>query len=116
MSTKPTVPSNLRSIITDFTADLSIVFPEYAFMWSKWATATDAEYEKLHAHCLAIYPERFFDILYTNAYVFKSDSKAEVSFLPDVNFRILFNCEGVSEKTKTSIWKYLQLILFTVIG
>jgi hypothetical protein len=116
MSTKPVVPSNLRSIITDFTADLSIVFPEYAFMWSKWATATDAEYEKLHAHCLAIYPERFFDILYTNADIFKSDSKAEVSFLPDVNFRLLFNCEGVSEKTKTSIWKYLQLILFTVIG
>ena len=116
MSTKPTVPSNLRSIITDFTADLSIVFPEYAFMWSKWATATDAEYEKLHAHCLAIYPERFFDILYTNADIFKSDNKAEVSFLPDVNFRLLFTCEGVSEKTKTSIWKYLQLILFTVIG
>ena len=116
MSTKPVVPSNLRSIITDFTADLSIVFPEYAFMWSKWAAATDAEYEKLHAHCLAIYPERFFDILYTNADVFKSESKAEVSFLPDVNFRLLFNCEGVSEKTKTSIWKYLQLILFTVIG
>ena len=116
MSTKPVVPSNLRSIITDFTADLSIVFPEYAFMWSKWATATDAEYEKLHAHCLAIYPERFFDILYTNADIFKTDSKAEVSFLPDVNFRLLFNCEGVSEKTKTSIWKYVQLILFTVIG
>ena len=116
MSAKPAVPSNLRSIITDFTADLSIVFPEYAFMWSKWASATDAEYEKLHAHCLAIYPERFFDILYTNADVFKTDSKAEVSFLPDVNFRLLFNCEGVSEKTKTSIWKYLQLILFTVIG
>jgi hypothetical protein len=116
MSTKPAVPSNLRSIITDFTADLSIVFPEYAFMWSKWATATDAEYEKLHAHCLAIYPERFFDILYTNADIFKTDSKAEVSFLPDVNFRLLFNCEGVSDKTKTSIWKYLQLILFTVIG
>ena len=116
MSTKPAVPSNLRSIITDFTADLSIVFPEYAFMWSKWATATDAEYEKLHAHCLAIYPERFFDILYTNADIFKSDNKAEVSFLPDVNFRLLFTCEGVSEKTKTSIWKYLQLILFTVIG
>ena len=116
MSTKPIVPSNLRSIITDFTADLSIVFPEYAFMWSKWASATDAEYEKLHAHCLAIYPERFFDILYTNTDVFKTDSKAEVSFLPDVNFRLLFNCEGVSEKTKTSIWKYLQLILFTVIG
>jgi len=29
---------------------------------------------------------------------------------------MLFNCEGVSENTKKSIWKYLQLMLFTVIG
>ena len=113
---KPVVPSNLRSIIVDFTADLTVVFPEYAFMWSKWATANDTEYEKFHAHCLAIYPERFFDILYTNADIFKNDNKANVSFLPDVNFRLLFNCAGVSDKTKTSIWKYLQLILFTVLG
>jgi hypothetical protein len=85
-------------------------------MWSKWATANDTEYEKFHAHCLAIYPERFFDILYTNADIFKEDNKAIVLFLPDVNFRLLFNCAGVSDKTKTSIWKYLQLILFTVLG
>ena len=110
------VPSNLRSIITDFTADLSVVFPEYAFMWSKWATVPDIEYEKLHAHCLAVYPERFFDIMYTNADIFEAGSKMVVDFLPDVDFRILFNCPGVSEKTKTSIWKYLQLILFTVLG
>jgi hypothetical protein len=111
-----TVPSNLRSIITDFTTDLSVVFPEYAFMWSKWSSASDAEYEKLYAHCLAIYPERFFDIMYTNADIFDAGSKHNVDFLPDVDFRLLFNCPGVSEKTKTSIWKYLQLILFTAVG
>jgi hypothetical protein len=85
-------------------------------MWSKWATESDTEYEKLHAHCLAVYPERFFDIMYTNADIFEAGSKMVVDFLPDVDFRILFNCPGVSEKTKTSIWKYLQLILFTVLG
>jgi hypothetical protein len=111
-----TVPSNLRSIITDFTTDLSVVFPEYAFMWSKWSSASDAEYEKLYAHCLAIYPERFFDIMYTNADIFDAGSKHNVDFLPNVDFRLLFNCPGVSEKTKTSIWKYLQLILFTAVG
>lgn len=111
-----TVPSNLRSIITDFTTGLSVVFPEYAFMWSKWSSASDAEYEKLYAHCLAIYPERFFDIMYTNADIFDAGSKHNVDFLPNVDFRILFNCPGVSEKTKTSIWKYLQLILFTAVG
>jgi hypothetical protein len=54
--------------------------------------------------------------MYTNADIFEADSKMVVDFLPDVDFRILFNCPGVSEKTKTSIWKYLQLILFTVLG
>jgi len=82
MSSASKVPTNLRSIICDFTADLSIVFPEYAFMWSKWATETDAEYEKLYAHCLAIYPERFFDIMYTNADIFNVDSKVDVRFCP----------------------------------
>jgi hypothetical protein len=54
--------------------------------------------------------------MYTNADIFEAGSKMVVDFLPDVDFRILFNCPGVSEKTKTSIWKYLQLILFTVLG
>jgi hypothetical protein len=33
-----------------------------------------------------------------------------------VNFKVLYNCEGVSENTKKTIWKYLQLLLFNVIG
>ena len=31
------VPQNFRSIIFDFTNDLSITFPEYTFMWSTWS-------------------------------------------------------------------------------
>lgn len=54
--------------------------------------------------------------MYTNADIFDAGSKHNVDFLPDVDFRLLFNCPGVSEKTKTSIWKYLQLILFTAVG
>jgi hypothetical protein len=33
-----------------------------------------------------------------------------------VDFKLLFNCAGVSDGTKTSMWKYLQLLLFTVLG
>ena len=31
--------------------------------------------EKVFKHCLKIYPERFFDILYKNADIFKKDSE-----------------------------------------
>jgi hypothetical protein len=110
------VPKNFKNVIIDLINDLTIVYPEYTFMWSMWNTADDAEYEKLFKHCLAVFPERFFDIMYTNADIFKSDSTLNVMFLPNVNFRLLFNCDGISENTKTSIWKYLQLILMTVLG
>jgi hypothetical protein len=107
---------NLRSIVIDFTTDLSKVFPEYAFMWDRWIVADDAEYERLHQHFLAVFPERFFDIINSNDEIFSQTSDANTMFLPDVDFKLLFNCEGVSENTKNSIWKYLQLLLVTVIG
>jgi hypothetical protein len=107
---------NLRSIIIDFTNDLTKVFPEYAFLWEKWLTADDAEYEKLNQQFMAVFPERFFDIMNSNMDIFSAESDANVMFLPDVDFKLLFNCAGVSEGTKTSMWKYLQLLLFTVLG
>lgn len=107
---------NLRSIVIDFTNDLTKVFPEYAFMWERWLTADDAEYERLQQHFLAVFPERFFDIINSNNEIFSETSDANTMFLPDVDFKLLFNCEGVSENTKTSMWKYLQLLLFTVMG
>jgi hypothetical protein len=107
---------NLRSIIIDFTNDLTKVFPEYAFLWEKWLSADDAEYEKLNQHFIAVFPERFFDIMNSNMEIFSPESDANVMFLPDVDFKLLFNCPGVSDGTKTSMWKYLQLLLFTVLG
>lgn len=104
------LPQNFNSIIADFTRDLSVVFPEYSHQWQ------NLNMETLHPYCLAIYPERFFDILYSNADIFAKDSKTNVAFLPNVDFRVLYNCEGVSENTRNSIWKYLQLILFTLLG
>lgn len=111
MDTEP--PKNFESIIGDFTKDLSVVFPEYAHLWSN---LTVNPLDSLHTYCLAIYPERFFDILYSNADIFAPGSKVNVAFLPGVDFRLLYNCDGVSENTRNSIWKYLQLLLFTLMG
>lgn len=104
------LPQNFNSIIADFTKDLSVVFPEYSQKWQ------NLNMETVYPYCLAIFPERFFDILYSNADIFAKDSKINVAFLPNVDFRVLYNCEGVSENTRNSIWKYLQLILFTLLG
>lgn len=112
MDTEP--PKNFESIIADFTKDLTTVFPEYAHLWSNLSSKETLD--SLHTYCLAIYPERFFDILYSNADIFAPGSKVNVAFLPGVDFRLLYNCDGVSENTRNSIWKYLQLLLFTLMG
>jgi hypothetical protein len=113
-----TIPENFQKVILDFTKDLSITFPEYTYLWAKYVNTNLPQEEliELYNYCLTVYPERFFDILYQTNDIFKPDATTNTLFLPNVEFKLLFNCEGVSENTKKSIWKYLQLVLFTVIG
>ena len=64
----PKIPDNFNNVIIDFTKDLSITYPEYSFLWSKWMVdkLEDEELKNLFEYCLSVYPERFFDILYQN--------------------------------------------------
>lgn len=111
-----TLPDNFVSVMRDFTSDLKTTFPEYAHTWWIYGDkTTDEGWSDLYTYCLKVYPERFFDILYQNADIFKDDTK-NTCFLPRMDFKKLYHCEGVSEKTQQTIWKYLQLILFMVIG
>jgi hypothetical protein len=113
-----TIPTNFRSIISDFANDLSITFSDYTYLWSKWSEpdVSELELKNLFNHCLKVYPERFFDIIYQNEDMFKSDSDVNTYFLPNVSFRFLFNCEDITENTKKALWKYLQLVLFTIVS
>jgi uncharacterized protein YdeI (BOF family) len=111
------IPENLQSVIHDFAVDLTATFPEYAFLWKKWTNpALDArDLEELFAYLAKVFPERFFDILYQNEDIFKPDNETNTQFLPNVEFKILFNCTDITETTRKAIWKYLQLILMTIL-
>ena len=116
--TKDAIPENFKTLVKDFIDDLTNVFPEYDFYWSKWGNTdvTNEELKELFDHCAKVYLERFFDILYQNEDIFKEDSNVNTYFLPRMCFSILFNSEGLSESSKKVLWKYLQLMLFTVVG
>ena len=107
------IPEKFPEVIRDFLADLTIAFPEYVFLWEAWGNP-DVDIRPLYEHCLAVYPERFFDILYQNEDMIETDNK--MMFLPNVDFRMLMTAPGISENTKQAIWKYLQLILITIMG
>lgn len=117
-STNQSIPSNFRALVADFTRDLSTAFPEWSHMWDKWGDedTTDDQLETLFTFCSKIYPVRFFDILYQNEDIFKEDCTEDVYFFPNMSFKLIFNSEGLSDNSKKIIWKYLQLMLFTVVG
>jgi len=112
------VPENFLSVINDFTNDLSVTFPEYAYLWEKWRSPEldSVATEEIFQYCVKVYPERFFDILHQKEEIFGANDDTPVDFLPNVNFKLLYSCENVSENTRKTIWKYLQLILFTIVG
>ena len=114
-------PDEFYKIINDFIIDILITFPEYSGIVSRWwNNLNDEETQKketllVFRHCVKAFPERFFDILYKNIELFSEDSEHNTEFLPGIVFKQLWNL-NISDNTKETIWKYLQLILFSVIG
>jgi hypothetical protein len=119
MSVSVSIPDNFKPTVVDFTRDLSTTFPEYSHLWSKWSnseTTSPEEYESLFRYCMTVFPERFFDIIYQKDELFSKDSQVNTFFLPEVDFKLLYNCEDLTNHTKKTIWKYLQLILLIIAG
>ncbi len=114
----PKIPENFVVLVNDFVKDLTTTFPEFAHLWEKWSNPemSHEEQRNLFDYCLAVFPERFFDILYQNEDIFKADSEFNTFFLPGVDFKLLYNCENVSETTRKAIWKYLQVLLLSSIN
>ena len=128
-------PEEFTKVIKDFINDLKVTFPEYDPLISKWWKGPEdfsyieeeeernKAYEKscsksvklLFEFCQKKLPPRFFDILYQNEDMFKEDSDLDTEFLPKIHFKDLWQCE-ISQKTRDTIWKYLQLITFSIVG
>ena len=113
------VPAEFSKIINDFIADIVTTFPEYTGLIKRWWSNDESRKQKeetfVFRHCVKTIPERFFDILYKNAEMFGDDSETNTEFLPGIVFKQLWKCD-ISDTTRETIWKYLQLILFSVIG
>ena len=118
------IPDEFNKIIKDFVNDLHITFSDIItedkyqklFLFIK-DVVDENEYnlyiKELFDYCKNIYPERFFDILYQNNNMFCNE-EINTNFLPELDFKLLWK-EDISDNTRETMWKYLQLILFTII-
>ena len=134
-SNKKEVPEEFSKVMKDFVTDIRITFPEYIPIINKWwkdpstFDYIEEEEERINAiqqsektsinilfsFCQKKYPVKFFEILYQNDDIFKEDSTADTEFLPHIHFKDLWQFD-ITEKTRETIWKYLQLILFSIIN
>ena len=118
-SSIPDVPSDFSKIAKSFITDIAAAFPEYKLIINKWwgfESFTTSQVTSLFAHCINVYPPRFTDIIYQNESIFSDESTVNVDFLPGISFKFLWNCDDVSDGHRTTIWKYLQMILLSVLG
>ena len=116
-TTTATPPEGLETILRDFARDIVTTFPEYSSLVTKWwneEEPVEDRVEAFFAFSMKKYPPRFFDILYQNEELFAEDSVLDTEFLPRIHFKNLWHL-GISETTKQTIWKYLQLVLFSVV-
>jgi len=113
------IPTEFTKIIYDLVNDILTTFPEYmdgldADLFNIKETKDEDSIEQVYNHVKKVIPERFFDILYKNEEIF-GDEKINTQFLPGIEFKNIWKSD-ISENTKGTIWKYLQLMLFTIIG
>ena len=107
-------------ILKEFVPDLLHTFPEYKdtlhagiidILKDDFQTELASS---VYYHCVKVYPERFLDILYQNTDMFEND-EVNTEFLPNIEFSSLWKSD-ISDKTREIVWKYLQLVLFSVIS
>lgn len=112
------ISKELATILHDFINDMLGTFPEYKnnlhpgllALYSGHKNAETAITEVVE-HCNKVYPERFFDILYQKEDIFANS----IYFLPGIDFKVIWSAD-ITSKTRTIIWKYLQLILFSIVS
>jgi len=135
MSAEIEVPEEFAKIIKDFVCDLKTTIPEYSSLISKWwkdkstfdyidneeernkavEASEKASVKLVFSFCQKKIPPRFFDILYKNEDIFKEDYDGDTEFLPHIHFKNVWQFD-LSQTTRDTIWKYLQLIMFAIVG
>ena len=129
-SSTPKQPSNIPDIdkitdefikvVYDLINDILYTFPEFKDklhidLYNIKESKDENSIKNVYEHIKSVFPERFFDILYKNEEIFDSSSEINTEFLPGIEFKELWK-GNITIKTKDVIWKYLQVILFSVIG
>lgn len=113
-------------VMREFLPDLMTTFPELkegvhpGLIEILRENYADEACEEVFKHSQRVLLARFFDILYQIDDIFTAGTDAsgveiDTEFIPGIVFKGLWR-ENISEQTRTVIWKYLQLLLFSIVN
>jgi hypothetical protein len=108
MSEETIIKPEFLKIIKDFINDLDRTFPDK--MDGKFVDL-DKDLVEIYNFCKEVYPKQFFNILYQKEELFEE----KLELLPGLDFSELWK-SNITNTIKETIWKYLQLILFSLIS
>ena len=118
---KQEIPEEFEKIISECIFALLEVCPEYNNNINEdlksiiVGTPTESNIKSLYDYCCKIYPINIFNIMGKSEELFENDEN-DTHFLPGIDFKNIWKDDSISDTTKETIWKYLQLILFTIVG
>lgn len=118
------ITQDFIKVVCDLTQDLMTTFSdilektenpirEIAEAIKEDSDRVDELIKVVYLHCRNSFPQYFFDILYENNDMFVNNE--ELFLLPNIDFVELWKTD-ITDMTRATIWKYLQLILFTVVS
>jgi predicted transcriptional regulator len=123
-NSKIEISEDFIKVVCDLTQDLMTTFSdilektenpirEIAEAIKEDSGRVDELIKVVYLHCRNSFPQYFFDILYENNDMFANNE--ELFLLPNIDFVELWKTD-ITDMTRATIWKYLQLILFTVVS
>ena len=128
------VPNEFANTIQDMIRDLETTIPEISPIVGAWwknksafdyideETERELAFTKAREQSIKFvfefakrkYPPNYSHIMNQNEEIFNKDSVTDTEFLPQIHFKDLWHL-NISENTKITLWKYLQLILIFVV-
>ena len=114
---------SFKKIIREMIHDLLITFPELKqsldvdlqlLCQTPEDDSSDEATHRVLTYCMGVLPERFIHIIYMDDAMFEN-IEYDLNFLPGINYRVLWK-ENLTETTRKNIWRYLQLLLFSLIS
>ena len=119
------ITEDFIKVVCDLTQDLIGTFPDiidkndnpikeiHSLINNDEISKLEHVIKDIYVYCRKTFPKYFFDILYENNEIFDKDEP--VYLLPNIDFVELWKTD-ISESTRATLWKYMQLVLFTVVS